>query len=617
MHKLINDRDDLYNRNEPYRRKKFDLLVCRLVQFSETDLVQNLENVIEENLQDISEQWFFTGAEIEPNSSCLCGQGKGDGEEVKYVTYIRNLFTRHIARIGSSCIKKFGDGNPIQAEVALLLPLMKNHSVRVNPDLAELMVEQKIITQLELALIKELYQKRKLEQDAIDVLSLLKARIAIEKIPPSVTDIAEWIEEFISKNPENPEFVSPYDNKKVTVSKRLIDEYRELRKKLLVADAFEYEKQTAIKILSAFYSHELNLTPEPKKERPNLDRCQLDKLQVNQCNADQIIHTAELKVENYIGSRNKNITEERETYTVLSVLLDAYHRFNSAAHNIDLLDGIQESIARLELEIEKLPSTIRESISKVEEELKLALQQNINEMESDTRRRHKILWQELQQVKDRLSHEVRNTVNDSKELLNGVEAELERLKEEKSHLVAEHTLSIQLLEESIWLTIKDRNNRVDSLERITEESQSNIEDLRREINWLEESVEENQSSIKNLSRKIDALSVNIKSIGSNLENTGKHSRVLTTAVNGAMKDIHAVREELTQVKKNSEEIGAVRRELSQAKKNSEAEWWATITWIAIAFLLLGSIFFWMIDSRLDKLEIEKEQRINSTFRQPP
>jgi hypothetical protein len=264
MLKLINDRDDLYKREN--RRVKFDLLVCRLVQFSETDL--DINNVTPENLQDISEQWFVASADVEPKSSCLCSQGEVDGEEVKYVTYIRNRFTGYVARIGSTCIEKFGDDNPIKEEVKLLFSLMKNHSVRINSDLAESMAKQNIITQLELALIKELGQKRKLEQDAINTLSVLKAKIAIEKIPPSVTDIAEWIEIFVNKNPENPEFISPYDNQKVTVSKRLIDVFRELRKKLLIADASEYEKQTVIRVLGAFYSHNLKVVLEPKKVRP-------------------------------------------------------------------------------------------------------------------------------------------------------------------------------------------------------------------------------------------------------------------------------------------------------------------------------------------------------------
>ena len=60
MTKLINDRDDLYKREN--RRVKFELLVCRLVQFSETDI--EINNVTPENLQDISDQWFFTSAEI-------------------------------------------------------------------------------------------------------------------------------------------------------------------------------------------------------------------------------------------------------------------------------------------------------------------------------------------------------------------------------------------------------------------------------------------------------------------------------------------------------------------------------------------------------------------------
>ena len=418
MTKLINDRDDLYKREN--RRVKFELLVCRLVQFSETDI--EINNVTPENLQDISDQWFFTSAEIEPNSSCLCSQGEGEGEEVKYITYIKNRFNGNVARIGSSCIEKFGEDNQIKKEVALLIPLMKNHSVRVNPELAELMAKQKVITQLESALIKELGQRKKLEQDAIDVLSVLKAKIAIEKIPPSINAIANWIENFIEKNPDNPEFFSPYDNRKVTVSRRLVEEYRELRKKLLVADASEYEKQAIIRVLGKFYSHKLNITPEPTRERLNIEQCQIEKNQVNQCNADELIHLAKLRVDNYIESRDKNVKEEREIYTVLSVLLDAYHRFNGVAYNVDLLDGLQDSLARLELEIEKIPSIVRDSFSKTKESLRSDLYQNLVEMENEIKQQYTSSLNDLQQLKEDLICQASNIISGSKGVLGEIES---------------------------------------------------------------------------------------------------------------------------------------------------------------------------------------------------
>jgi predicted nucleic acid-binding Zn-ribbon protein len=586
MHKLINDRDDLYKREN--RRVKFDLLVCRLVQFSEIDLDE--DNATPENLQDISEQWFVASADVEPNSSCLCSQGEVDGEAVKYVTYIKNRFTGYVARVGSSCIEKFGDGNPIQEEVKLIISLMKNHSVRVNLNLAELMEKQKIITQLELALIKEFGGKRKLERDEIDTLSVLKAKIAIEKIPPSVADIAEWIDDFISKNFENPEFISPYDNKKVIVSKRFIDEYRELRKKLLVADASEYEKQTVIRILGAFYSHKLNVTLEPKKERPNLEYCQLDKYQVNQCSADQIIHAAQLKVANYIDSRAKNITEEKETYTVLSVLLDAYQRFNSVTYNIDLLDGIQESIARLELEIEKLPSTMRETFYRVEGELKEDLRQNINVIESDIKQRNDALQQELQQVRDRLFHGVKNTITDSRKLLTEVEAELERLKEETNNLATEHRLNLQKTEKSIWSTINSRNNQINSLAEDLETNKFNTENLGERLDSLEETINSNQYEIRDLRKRIDTLEtnsrVNSESIKSNFE-------ALQTVLTSAIEDINSIRGEIVQV-----------------KDDSKIKWWAII----IIPLFFSLIVFWTIDTRLKKIEIEQNQRVNPVLR---
>lgn len=589
MHKLINDLDNLYKREN--RRVKFDLLVCRLVQFSEVDL--DADNATPENLQDISEQWFVASADVEPNSSCLCSQGEVDGEAVKYVTYIKNRFTGYVARVGSSCIEKFGDGNPIQEEVKLLISLMKNHSVRVNPNLAELMAKQKLITQLELALIKEFGGKRKLERDEIDTLSVLKAKIAIEKIPPSVADIAEWIDDFVSKNSENPEFTSPYDNKKVTVSKRFIDEYRELRKKLLVADASEYEKQTVIRVLGAFYSHKLNVILEPKKERPNLEYCQLDKYQVNQCDANQMIDVAESKVANYIGSRTKNITEEKETYTVLSVLLDAYKRFNSVTYNIDLLDGIQESIARLELEIEKLPSTMRKTFYGIEEELKDELRQNVNVIESDVKQRHDILQQELQQVRDRLFHGVKNTITDSRKLLAEIEVELKRLKEETNNLATEHRLSLQKTEKSIWSTINSRNNQINSLAEDVEINKFNTENLGERIDSLEETIDSNQYEIKDSRKRIDTLETN--------------SRVTSESIKS---NFEALRTVLTDVIEN---INSTRIEIAQIKANSKIGRWAII----IIPLFFSLTIFWIIDARLKKIEIEQNQRANPTLRRSP
>lgn len=581
---LINDRPDLYTRQ---RRVKFELLVCRLVQFSHIDL--EVDSATPDDLQDITEQWSVTGAEIEPNSTCLCSQGEGKGEEVKYVTYIRNRFNGNVARIGSTCIDKFGEGNSIREEVNLLLPLMKNHSLRVNPKLAELMAKQKVITQLESALIKETYQKRKLEQDAIDTLSVLKAKIAIERIPPSVIDIKDWIDNFVDTNSENLEFTSPYDNKKVRVSGRIIDEYRELRKKLLISDANDYEKQTVIRVLGAFYSHKTNVVSEPSKARPNIDKCQLDKLQVNECNADQMIDAARLKVENYLESIDKKNTEEKETYTVLSVLLDAYYRFNRVSYNIDLLDGIQDSIARLELEIEKLPSTISESLYRVEVKLRDALHQNMNEMESDIKQRYAALRQELQQARDSLSHEVKNTVNDSKNLLNEVEAELKRLKREASNLVTEHTSSIQNLEESIWNTINSRNHQITLLERSIENSQADIKNLSKKINSLEENIDNNQVSVEELSRELSNLATKT-------ERLSARSDDLTTAINNV-----------------AEALRDVRGELTQSEKNSRANFLSAI----IIMLVLGVVYFGMINNYLNKVERERQQRINPVLPQSP
>lgn len=582
---LINDRTDLYTRQRGV--KKFELLVCRLIQFSQTDLEADSATV--DDLPNIIEQWFFTGAEIEPNSTCLCSQGEGKGEEVKYVTYIRNRFNGNVARIGSTCIDKFGEGNSIREEVDLLLPLMKNHSLKVNPKLAELMAKQKIITQLESALIKETHQKRKLEQDAIDTLSVLKAKIAIEKIPPSVTDIADWIQNFVSKSSEEPEFTSPYDNKKVTVSKRIIDEYRDLRKKLLVADANDYEKQTVIRVLGAFYSHNRIAVPEPIKARPNIHKCQLDKLQVNECNADQMIDVAKLKVENYLESRDKKTAEEKETYTVLSVLLDAYCRFNQVSYNVDLLDGIQESIARLELEIEKLPSTISESLYKVEVRLRDALHQNMNEMESDVKQRYAALRQELQQVRDSLSHEVENTINDSKNLFNEVEAELKRLKREASNLIAEHTSSIQNLEKSIWNTINSKNAQITSLENNIVNNQSDIKDLSKKIDSLEENIDNNQANIEKLSGEFGNLTT--KS-----ENLGAHSDAITITISGI-----------------ENALGDLRGELTQSKKSSRVNFLSLI----IIIIVLGVVYLGVINNYLNKLEKEQQQRINPVLPQSP
>jgi uncharacterized protein YoxC len=584
---LINDRTDLYTRQQ---RVKFELLVCRLVQFSQTDL--EVDSVTSDNLQDIVEQWFFTGAEIELNSTCLCSQGKSEGEAVKYVTYIRNRFNGNVARIGSTCIDKFGEGNSIREEVNLLLPLMKNHSLRVNTELAELMTKQKVITPLELALIKAIGQKKKLEQDAIDTLSVLKAKIAIEKIPPSVPDIADWIHDFVDRNSENPEFISPYDNKKITVSRRIIDEYRELRKKLLIADANDYEKQTVIRVLGAFYSHNVKAASEPSKARPNIHKCQLDKLQVNECNADQMIEAAKLKVENYLESIDKKNTEEKETYTVLSVLLDAYYRFNKVPYNIDLLDGIQESIARLELEIEKLPSTISESLYRIETSLRDALHQNINEMESDIKQKHITLQQELQQVRDTLFHEFNNTVNDSKKLLGEVEAELKRLKRETNSLVAESTSRIQNLEESIWSTINNRNDKITALEEDIEHNQANVKYLNQKINSLEEDIENNQTSVGKLSREISDLTAK-------LEHLRTTSHTLFKAISDSINDTKKVLED-------------TRGRITQSEKNFR------VIFLSMAIIVITSgVIYWGIFNRLDKLEREQQQRTNSVFPQYP
>ncbi|MBW4484743.1 MAG: hypothetical protein KME14_19580 [Tildeniella torsiva UHER 1998/13D] len=575
MSKLINDLQGLYRREN--RREKFELLVCRLVQHSETDL--DLKDVVEEDLQNISKQWFFTSADIEQKSSCLCSQGEAEGEEIKYVTYIKNRLNGNVARIGSTCIAKFGDDNPIAKEADILVRLMKNNSVRVSVELAELMAKQEVITQLELALIKELGRKRKLEQDSINVLSVLKAKIAIEKIPPTVTDFSNWIADFRRKNPENPEFISPFDNKKVVVSERLIDEYRELRKKLLVADASEHEKQTVVRVLGAFYSQKLmenNIDLEPTRERPNLEQCQLDKFQVNRCNADEMIQAAELKVQNYIGSRNENIIVEKETYTKLSVLLDAYHRFNHVSYNIDLLDGIQESIARLELEIEKLPSLISRSLEKSEKDLKDILSKNIDDLEIETRQKHDTFWQELQQVKGKFANELKKMLAESKKLLSRSKAELIQLTSEKEDLITQHASAIEDLEADIWSAINDKDSRINSIREGTEEHRYVIDRLNDELEELKANSRREIESLKSINKR------------------------LTTATADA----------ITGLDKN---ITDTKQQLEEIKKKSDVEWWLTMALV----LCFVSAFYWMLDTRLNRLEINRNQRNNPASQQLP
>lgn len=462
--KLINDLPELYKRDN--RRVKFDLLVCRLVQFSETDL--DKDSVTPEQLLDVSDQWFVASADIESDSTCLCSQGEAEGEEVKYVTYIKNRFRGYVARIGSTCIEKFGDGNPIKEEVKLLLPLMKNHSIGVNPELGDLMAKQKVIDQLELALIKKTYRKQKLEQHAIDIISVIKAKIAIEKVPPSVTSIAEWMNDFLLKNGENPHFVSPYDRKTVTISQRFLSEYEELRRKLILADASEYEKQSAIRILGGFYSHQTTVKAEPRQDRPNIHKCQLEKLHIEHCNADQLIEIAESKIENYISSLSKNVTSERDIYTVLSVLLDSYDRFNRLVYDINLLDGLQDNIARLENEIQTLPDTIRKAISETEEELKKELKRKSIQFENDLKNSQESLIQKLQTARETLYNEFMATVNKSRSLLDDAEQGLREIEEEKDNLLSQYSLAVRELGESISNDILEGKRKTAELEKITE-----------------------------------------------------------------------------------------------------------------------------------------------------
>jgi hypothetical protein len=606
MTKLINEREDLFKRE---KRVKFELLVCRLIQFSDTDIEP--DNATQDNLQDICDQWFFTGAEIQPNSTCLCGQGEGEGEEVKYVTYLRNRRNGYVARIGSSCIKKFGEDNQIQKEVALLLPLMKNHSIRVNSELAELMAKQKIITQLESAFIKELGQRRKLEQDSIDVLSVLKAKIAIEKIPPSVLAIADWIEDFIKSNPDNPEFFSPYDNRKVTVSRRLVEEYRELRKKLLVADASEYEKQTIIRVLGKFYSHKLNITPEPSRERPNIEQCQLEKSQVNQCNADELINLAKRRVDNYIESSDKrNIKEERETYTVLSVLLDAYHRFNGVAYNVDLLDGLQDSLARLELEIEKIPSVVRDSFSKTETSLRSDLYQRLVEIENEIKQQYTSSLEELQQLKEDLVRQVSNTISSSKGVLGGIELELERLKQNSNDLAVKYALKIQSLEKSIQDSLSQKDEQIDFLQRATDANKYDISELRRSIYTIESKSESNESNIYDLERKTESLEESIEYSQLNIDDLNRKMDEITGNLKRKLEIMSSDLSALSKDNSNNKEwIKTINLDLISTKSDIKDKWLITVISI-ITITIFFAIISWIDDSRLKRLEMNEYQRKN-------
>lgn len=505
MNKLVNDQPDLFTRD---RRIQFELLTCRLVQYSETD--REPEDANQDDLQDVSKQWFVVSADTEPNSTCLCTQ-----EELKYVTYIKNKFNGWVARIGSTCIEKFGESNIIAEEVDLLTSFMKKgHSVRVNSKLAELMLKQKVITNLELALIIELGQKRtNIEQEAVDTLSLIKAKIAIEKVPPSVKDIKKWILDFLSNHKEEPTFISPYDRKQVLVSEYLISEYENLREKLLIGEASKYDKQTAIKLLGAFYSQNMNVKVEPTREKPNLKKCQISESQVNHCDAEELIRIANNKVENYISSLDRgNKTDERNLYTPLSVLLDAYHRFNTVEYNLEALEGIRDSIASLESKIEKIPLTIKRSVFEVEGKLKENLYESASEMEELITKKYRDLDEEILRIRSEQSSLSKNTANESRALLKSLQAELDEIRNKANNEIDNYRIRIKSLEKSILSDIKDNSNRISSLSNDLEFNQSIVEDLTNASASAETNIKRLNSDLNSVSESAKQSISNLKAL---------------------------------------------------------------------------------------------------------
>lgn len=130
---------------------------------------------------------------------CLCTQGEADGEEIRYLSYIRNRQSDAIARIGSSCILKFMGDSQMGVDLQTYKSQRKAIYVSERARLAAL--ESGVLGADEVAGLKLLGRRKKIENLEYMLLCTVKAKISMTKALVSPIEVVQAFVDFDGEYP--------------------------------------------------------------------------------------------------------------------------------------------------------------------------------------------------------------------------------------------------------------------------------------------------------------------------------------------------------------------------------------------------------------------------------
>jgi len=206
---VVNENADLI----PFVGSKHQTLVERVLQYSP-----------QKDWNEALTDWEFiaewdAGEDIFP---CLCTQGEADGEEIRYLSYIRNQRSDVVARIGSSCILKFMGDSQMGADLQTYKSQRKAIYVSEKARLAAL--EAGILCADEVAGLGLLGRRKKVEESEYMLLCTAKAKISMTKALISPIELIQAFIDFDGKY--------PYESLEQEGIESTFDTYNELYRQL-------------------------------------------------------------------------------------------------------------------------------------------------------------------------------------------------------------------------------------------------------------------------------------------------------------------------------------------------------------------------------------------------
>jgi len=173
-----------------YAGSKHKILVERVLQYSSSS-----------DWATALDEWTFVsewdaGDEQFP---CLCTQGKNPNEEIRYLSYIRNLNSGAIARIGSHCIDKFMAGSQLGADLQTFKATRSAKYISEKARVAAL--EAGVLSASEVTALNLLGRRSKVEQQEYFLLCTAKAKISMTKALVSPMELVNTFCDFDGEYP--------------------------------------------------------------------------------------------------------------------------------------------------------------------------------------------------------------------------------------------------------------------------------------------------------------------------------------------------------------------------------------------------------------------------------